>query len=546
MQPVCDWQREGYAMLAWFSWRKARFKGDERGVIALLFAILALPLFTVTGVAIDYGQFVTMKQRLVSAVDAAALTVGGTTGLTDAQAAAQAQAFITANFPALTNIATIKSVTCTRTTGQVVVAINVSMNTNFLSIAGYSTLDTTVTSQVSVAMKKLEVVLVLDNTSSMAYTYGSMSGMNGLKAAATALVDRLFAADPTGQYVKVAVVPFTATVNVGTQYATANWIDAAGAGSLTRENLNIPAGIGLIDFAKKLQNATWGGCVRARTEPYDVTEVAPAASVPDTLYTPYFAPSEPSGLINHYLPDGTFPNGTTPATIQYDVKKYTNGYVQYFSGDDIGYGPNYQCTVQPLIRLTNNKTAILNEINAMYPYGITVIPVGLMWGWHLLSPNGPFGDGVDYSDNSTTKVIILVTDGHNYLQSWYNFYMSSTANSFNKSTHSAYGYATGPHLTINALPASLVGVQDQGAYNLDVKELQLCENIKAVTDAKGNPGRIQLYTIGFGTSMDARTLTMLQQCATDANHYFYMPTSQELIATTESIGLGLTQLRISK
>jgi hypothetical protein len=126
------------------------------------------------------------------------------------------------------------------------------------------------------------------------------------------------------QYVKIGVVPFTATVNVGTQYSTASWLDTSGAGSLTRENLNVAAGQGLIQLAKKLQNASWGGCVRQRTEPYDVEDVAPKSSVPDTLYTPYFAPSEPNGLYNHYLSDGSFSWGTTQAQIQYSVAKYNN------------------------------------------------------------------------------------------------------------------------------------------------------------------------------------------------------------------------------
>ena len=72
------------------------------------------------------------------------------------------------------------------------------------------------------------------------------------------------------------------------------WIQA-GAGTLTRENLNVTNGQGLISLAAKLKNATWGGCVRQRTEPYDLEDVAPAAGTPDTLFTPYFAPSEPQG-----------------------------------------------------------------------------------------------------------------------------------------------------------------------------------------------------------------------------------------------------------
>ncbi|MGA9547399.1 MAG: TadE/TadG family type IV pilus assembly protein [Rhodomicrobium sp.] len=520
--------------------KKALGRGeDERGVIAVLFAILILPLMTVMAIAIDLSQFLVMKQQLRSALDAAALDIAQQPTLSNAAATSEVQAFITANYPVLSVIGRLQSVTVTRATTSVVITATASMNTNFLQIIGYSTLGVTVSSQSSATLNKLEVVLVLDNTGSMSNTYGSMSGIDGLQTAATTLVNTLFASDPTLQYVKVGIVPFTATVNVGTQYAAASWLDTTGAGSLTRENLNVPVAQGLIQFATKLQNARWGGCVRQRAEPYDIQDVAPTASFPETLYTPYFAPSEPSGLYNHYLPDGSFAIGTTQAQIQYSVTKYTNGSVQNLPD----YGPGFDCTVQPVIRLTNDKTAILNEINAMDAGGATVVPAGLMWGWHLLSPNGPFGDGVAYTNIQTIKAIILVTDGQNDVQ-----LSGSTTptNGFNKSVYSAYGYGSGPHLNILALPVSKVGVQDQSNYNIDQKEIQLCNNIKAVTDAYGNPGRIKIYAIGFGSSINSNALSLLSQCASSSSNYFYNPTSDALIATFQKIATGLNQLRISR
>jgi Flp pilus assembly protein TadG len=516
---------------------------EERSVIALLFAILILPLLTVMAIAVDLSQFLVMKQQLRAALDAAALDIGQSPTLSDPSAATEAQAFITANYPALSVIGTLQSVTVTRTATTVVITANATMNTNFLQIIGYRTMGVSVSSQISVNLNKLEVVLVLDNTGSMSSTYGGMSGINGLKTAATALVNTLFANDPTLQYVKVGVVPFTAAVNVGTQYATAPWLDSGGVGTMTRENLNVPNGQGLIQFATRLQNARWGGCVRARTEPYDVEDVAPTPGFPNTLFTPYFAPSEPSNLYNHYLSDGSFSNGTTQAQIQYSVTKYTNGSVQNLPN----YGPNFDCTVQPIIRLTNDQSAILNEINAMDAYGATVVPAGLMWGWHLLSPYGPFGDGVAYSDNETIKAIILVTDGQNDVQLGSGGVTpTSPTNGFDKSVYNAYGYGSGPHLNILSLPAFLSGVQDPSNYNLDQKEIQLCNNIKAVTDASGNTGRIQIFAIGFGSSINSNALTLLSQCASSAANYFHNPTSESLISTFQQIAIGLNQLRISR
>lgn len=515
------------------------FGKDERGVVLVLVALLFLPLLTLMAIAIDLSQFLVMKQQLAAAADAAALDVAQSPTLSDADASAEAQAFIAANYPALSAIGTLQSVTVTRAPPTVIVTAAASMATSFLQIAGYPTLGVTVSSQASAQQNKLEVVLVLDNTGSMSSMYGGMPGIDGLKTAATTLVNTLFANDPTLQYVKIGVVPFTAAVNVGTQYATAAWIDSAGIGAMTRENLAIPAGQSIFTIFKELQNASWGGCVRQRTEPYDLQDLAPSASVPDTLFTPYFAPSEPGNLYNHYLNDGTFPRGTTQAQMQASVTKYNNAYVQYLPD----LGPNFVCTVQPIIRLTNSQTAILKEINAMYAYGATVVPAGLMWGWHLLSPNGPFRDGASYSATDTVKAIILVTDGQNDVQLGGS---TTPTNGFDLSVYNAYGYGAGPHLNISALPSSLIGVKEPSNYNLDQKEIQLCNNIKAVTDADGNPGRIKVYTIGFGNSINSSALALLQQCASSSANYFYNPTSESLIATFQKIAVGLNQLRISK
>jgi Flp pilus assembly protein TadG len=525
--------------------RMRRLPQSERGAFAVLFAILLPPILGLMAVAFDLSQFLVMKQQLAAAVDAAALDVGASPSLSDAAASTEAQSFIAANYPAVSSVGTLQSVSVTRTTNTVAVTANATMNTTFLGIIGYNTLSVVVNAQIAVSQNQLEVVLVLDNTGSMAQMYGSMTGIAGLQAAATTLVNTLFASDPTGQYVRIGVVPFTAAVNVGTQYAAASWMDTKGVGALTRENLNVPAGQGLIQFASQLRNASWGGCVRQRTEPYDLEDVAPTSG--NTLYTPYFAPSEPSGLYNHYLPDGNFPQGTTQAHIQFSVKKYSNGIVQ-------GYGPNFTCAAQPIIPLTNNQSAILSEIAAMQASGATVIPAGLTWGWHLVSPivapvlfPSNAYKPVAYADASTIKVIILLTDGEADVQLTSN-YQPPTAptNGFDLSIYNAYGYGAGPHLNILPLPQSLYGVQDQPDYNLDQKEIQLCNNIKAVQDVNGNPGRIKIYAIGFGSVIDNSSLALLQQCASSPSDFFYNPTSESLIQTFQQIAVGLSQLRISR
>ncbi len=556
----------------------ASFRRDAHGIVLILTALLILPFIVLLGVAVDIGHILVVKNQLIAAIDAAALSAAKNPTLTDAQAQAQVQAFINANFSSQNQIS-VSNLKITRANNntQVDVTASATVGTYFAEVIGYNTLSTTIHSRALAAQNHLEVVLVLDNTGSMSSMYGATTGIQGLQNAATTLVNTLFVNDPTKQYVKIGVVPFTDTVNVGTQYASAAWIDNSNAaGSMSQENISVPTGTGLITFASNLASAAnqsswkWGGCVRQRAEPYDVEDVAPSTTTPATLYTPFFAPDEPdaykttgqgtkktysddctsgSSFYNSYLCDRTCWQGTSTAQEQADQKcvtKYTTSpqapSVQASAGSS---GPNTLCTKQPIIRLSNDQSAILSEISAMTAYGATVIPAGLVWGWHVLSPNGPFADGVPYSNSTTVKVIILVTDGFNDVQlSSGSGVPTTTSNGFNQSIYNAYGYGSGPHLNLFSVPNGVS--EDQPDYTLDQKLVTLCNNIKAVTDASGNPGRIMVYAIGFGTSINNHGLGLLQQCASSASTYFYNPTGDQLNTTFQNIALGLNKLRISQ
>jgi hypothetical protein len=51
-------------------------------------------------------------------------------------------------------------------------------------------------------------------------------------------------------------------------------------------------------------------------------------------------------------------------------------------------------------------------VDTMNPAGMTNVTIGMMWGWHALSPTEPFTQGqVDRPD--VDKVMILLTDGLN-------------------------------------------------------------------------------------------------------------------------------------
>ena len=126
--------------------------------------------------------FSSLKISSAQRLDAAALSAAKNPNLTDAQALAQVQAFINANFSSQNQI-TVSNLTINRTNNnaQVDVTASATVNTYFAEVIGYNTLSTTVSSEALAAQNHLEVVLVLDNTGSMSSMYGSTTGIQGLK-----------------------------------------------------------------------------------------------------------------------------------------------------------------------------------------------------------------------------------------------------------------------------------------------------------------------------------------------------------------------------
>ena len=109
----------------------------------------------------------------------------------------------------------------------VLASANMTVQTYVLGVMGLDYFPVAVTSNVRLPNGKVEVVMVLDNS-------GSMGGskLTALKDAANSLTDILYASTTIPDYVKIGVVPFAASVNVGTGYSNASWMDTTGQSSI--------------------------------------------------------------------------------------------------------------------------------------------------------------------------------------------------------------------------------------------------------------------------------------------------------------------------
>ena len=112
-----------------------QLRRDERGAVLPMFTVAIVTLLLVTAVGIDYGSALVVKQKLISAADAAALAVGSEPQLSDEEADARAEAFIRAHYPE-TDFGELIDFNVVPTASQVDVTVTARVPTTFLRVAG--------------------------------------------------------------------------------------------------------------------------------------------------------------------------------------------------------------------------------------------------------------------------------------------------------------------------------------------------------------------------------------------------------------------------
>ncbi len=521
------------------------FVHDREGAALIFFTLFLFVLIFLVGAGVDYAGALVVKQRLINASDATAVAIARNPALTEAEIATVANAFIEAHYGS-SDFGTVTARTITTEPNVVNVQLTAQMETSILRAVGIGSVDIVAATAVVRRQRKLEVVLVLDNTGSMCNP-NCAAKLDKLKDASNTLTDILFGAETVSETIKIGLVPFSASVNVGADKVSSGWIDTFGISSLQNEDINLPGGRTLLDMYDELSNVAWNGCVRARVGGNDVTDAPPVAGVGERLWVPYFAPDEPGPGVE---PGGVYVNDYVfdDANLGSLAERQRNG--TKYLGQTVASshllrnpprGPNFNCVPQPVQALTDQKTAIVAAINGMQASGSTVIPSGLAWGWRLISDSVPFVEGAPYSDQDVIKAIILLTDGRNQVEGDVGH---------NNSYYSSYGYAAEGHL------GATNGSESQAI--LDAKTSTLCSNIKADHDGAADGEDIYLYTITFidegqvGAGQAAAIRTMMQSCATpDAKCpgnkcYYDSPTGGDLQNAFTSIASGLAELRIAK
>jgi len=331
------------------------FARDERGSVAVLFAIFLLGIVTCVGMAVDYARSSHAKSEIAAAADAAALAAGRALmegGMTDAEIAEIGLRYFNENLQnGTTKFADIGTVNIVpnRANSTIEVQVQADVPMTFMRVAGFDKVNTLTDTSTTFEAGDLELGIALDVTGSMCdprtpQPCASARKLNALKAAANDLVETLLADGDRPNKVRIGLAPYSASIQLGA-------------------------------YAGIASGGTSGdGCVRERSGANAYTD----ASI---------------SMGGTYLGVGRFG----------DIDP-TEGFQGYF------------CPEAEIVPMTADKATLTSAIANLTAIGSTAGHIGAQWAWNLVSPN--FNDlwpdsseAVDYADGKTTKAVILMTDG---------------------------------------------------------------------------------------------------------------------------------------
>ena len=461
---------------------------QQGGVVAVMFGMMVPVIVGGVGLSVDMAQSYLVKSRLSSALDAAALAAAASGSDDETFIQEKVDAFMEANYPE-GRIGSKVDVTASLDGDEITVTASARLDTAFMNIFGYKNVTVDATTTVQREVRGLEVVMVLDNTGSMT----TNNNIGTLKTATENFITILFDSVDDPEYVRVGLVPYASSVNVGPYALGLDYDDDVygdafvvppvedvyaayynGFNPYTGNYYGIDEEDLEYDTSRRGQ---WHGCVLAEdgldTEDHEG---------PWEMYRHDFNGD------NYYLYRNSY-NGT--------LGDLYNAY----------YTPNIYCPDQSIVPLTSNEDFLIDAANNMNASGATLGNFGMAWGYRVISPEEPFTEGASYDDNQWDKVVLIMTDGVNTMSNVY----------------SAYGRSNEHNID---------------ADDLDERFTETCNNMKA--------DNILIYAVTFDSGVDDDTKDLFRDCATTPSNYHDAPTQEDLEDVFEQIARELSNLYIKQ
>jgi Flp pilus assembly protein TadG len=537
----------------------------ERGAVAPLIGFAMIVLVGAVGVAIDIGRGQVAQSKLQSSLDSAGLAAGAMVGQTldSDDLKPEAEKYLRSNFAGETIDATITDFDLQLADDQSVVTLEAkaTLPTTFMRVFGQQKIDVAARSEITRETKGLEVAVVLDVTGSMDDPVGGTGPgstdkkITVLRIAAKDLINILFGSNDTVDDLWVGVVPFSQSVNVGTEHA--DWMadldsyleqdNCIGPNSHSNWTHTHVVGETAPDYCP-----TNGPNVSTRTKPHTLVDAYMFADDPTSpkvngpgitpaapaLTTPwYFAPHTWGGCVLERWTNNRDVTDDPPATQKWDTyfvpdtsgsgnNNWRSNTGNYNVDIDNDISANKGCPQQPITTLTNVKASLITAVDDLVnPRGNTHINLGAVWGWRLLSPEwrnlwggdmDAHGLPLDYHEQLSQKAMILMTDGENTMTS---------------GTYTAYSWIEDGHLGTTSSSTT-------ARTTLNTKTTAVCNAMKA----EG----ILIYTIVFGNGSSTSAKNLMKACASEEDFYFFSPSQDALKGAFRAIGDSLSKLRVSK
>ncbi len=551
------------------------FLRSKRGNVAMMFAIALMPLMIGAGAGLDFARAMMVRQQMGASLDAAALAIGSTTGLNSTTAQALAQKYFDANYTVDT--AQYGHVTINPpvydANGSVTITATNNMPTVLMKLAGITAVPVSTSSTVVWGQTKLWVSLVLDNSGSMCQpdsqpcndTTNTSTKIYQLKEATKTMLTKLEAVSSTAGDVRVAIVPFARSVDVGTANAAASWLywgfweaqpanaalngvtDLNGpndacpwstgtkgfyctTGSANGSSKNVDGGgnnvipaSGLLcpsldngNFNADQMNHYYNGCFSS-ADTGAVTQVSSGSSATCTVSGHKYNNCSCSGsgsskkckaknylhtwVVNNH---NTWGGCVTDRVMDHDISVSTPSSANttgYPAANPSNRVSSTNCMYGDTVPLGYSWSDLADKVDALQAKGATNQAIGVAHGWQMLVPNGPFG--APALPANTTRYIILFSDGLNTQNRWWG-------------------------------DGSTEGTTEDGY--IDTRMGLACAAAKA--------DGVVIYTLYVHTGGGGNS-GPLQSCASDLSKYYDLTSSAQIATAFADITKKITNVRVS-
>jgi Flp pilus assembly protein TadG len=487
-----------------------RFGRNTSGNVAMMFALVAIPLTGAIGLAIDMGRAYHVAMHTQGALDAAALAAGRVAQVEKVDTLNKAGKAASAYFDQAkpTDVVETKIVFSPNAQQTAFTVTATSwVKTPFLSVLnlfspksspddapaackgnyyGCSKVVSTATAEICLNCSdagggnaddgtNLEISMMLDLT-------GSMSGdkIVDLQAAAKDLIDIVVWGDQSKYTSKVALAPFAPAVNVGDYFTKITGkSDREDNDGSSKRNIHYP-----------------DNCFTSKG-------VLKSSCSSDSKYnTPPYIAKYSKCVVER-----------TNATYQYTDAKPADANTWLPTWNDARWTMSTSCNpTVPVVPLTSDRTKLKSIIDGFTVSGSTAGHLGTAFAWYLLSPNWSSvwpaeSAPAPYGTPKLKKIAILMTDGeYNTLQG----------------TQYSDGSAQATIALTNAT--------------------MLCTAMKKNT-LSSDPN-IEVYTVGFKLD-SAAAKAMLKSCASSVSHYYETTSGDGLKAAFRDIALKISRLRLT-